>query len=167
MVISKDAIFVIHFLGTPPANGEQLDMDQLHVTFFAHGIVASDDTRKFDYMATVTREAAAASAPFELFTGERAYLGTYYEKPVVKLTKTAAAQALHEALLTTAKRRSIQPKNLHFAGDAFNPHLTLFPTAVVPGSVVVDSLTLVRHHGGLGGPVEVIETVKLSGGVKL
>lgn len=153
-----DTYFLMHFLGTPPKTSNDLIENQLHVTVLAHLALTRNNA---EAIQKIDREIEGRTS-FRLTAGELKHYGPSEDIAVLTLKDPEkAASILHSRLYSLFPASSYaQPQ---YAGMNYSPHITLGElTTFDTDEIIVDTLTLVKHIGGMGGRVELVKTYTLS-----
>jgi len=150
----------MHFCGEPPSVGKQTDLFQNHVTFLAFANVES--TSEAEFVDRITRSGKQIHR-FTLEPSSVEFFGPQKNIKVQTFKQSDKAQNLHDKLVDTSVSLEVKLDRLEYSGEYFHPHLTIYKESYIPASVLVDSLTVVRHVGGYGSPqVEVVANFSLA-----
>jgi hypothetical protein len=158
-----DSFFIIHFLDNAEKAASQQTNHDLHVTFLPQ--IITNDPGASEKLADILQKVAQRSSAFYLLpNGETDRFGTVGEYEVRLFDPSDEAQAVHFDLVTLASAEYLNVVNPQYSRSGFTPHMSLTDASAAlqpPSALLVNSLTLVRHIGGLGGAVEFVHTVVL------
>lgn len=155
-----DTLFVMNFVGEAPADSTEF---QQHVTFLSHAqVFESADVACFmEETAVVT----AGMEPFFLPVAGNEWFGAEQDIHVQTIgDPDGKALELHLGLLNASNRNGLVSSQPEYTGLGFRPHMTVTPhgkTFLVGDSVLIDTLTIVRHSGGFGGEMDTLGLFQL------
>lgn len=161
--MNEDTIFIMHFFNEPLLGLNSKDEYDAHITFLAHVICVknANSTR----LLREVKEIAKNTPKFLIQFGTASYFGVDHDKPVVQLMKTIEGERLHLDLLQAATSMGLLLGQPQYAGQNFQPHVSLPLGASTPrGSKVVDTISMViNFNSKLDNSTEVIGNFSLRG----
>lgn len=156
MLKQQDEIFIINFFDMPALGKGIKDVFHPHVTFLAH--VLCDDVTMHAKILREVEEIAKYTQPFSLHFESLEHFGVNKDKPVAQLGNTISSQNLHANLLEGITSFGLPLSQPFYAGDNFQPHMTLgsYRELDAMGVHTVETLTVVLNRAGDENQVEVL-----------
>ena len=161
--MNEDAIFIMHFFNAPPLGLNIRNEHDAHITFLAQ-IIRVENVNNARLLREV-EEIAKNTPKFLIQFGTTSYFGVDHDKPVVQLVKTPEGERLHLDLLQAATSLGLLLGQPQYAGQNFQPHVSLPLGGSAPrGSKVVDTISMViNFNSKQDDSTEVIGNFSLRG----